>query len=118
MLNKLVPTLYTEDLEATIDFYVNTLGFTCRSHRPDWGWALLQMDQVEIMLSLPNDHLLFDKPVFTGSFYCYTEQVEELWEKWKDKTTIAYPLETFDHGMKEFALYDNNGYMLQFGQEL
>ena len=26
--------------------------------------------------------------------------------------------EDFEHGMREFAIYDNNGYMLQFGQEI
>jgi hypothetical protein len=29
---------------------------------------------------------------------------------------VAYPLEDFHYGMREFAIYDNNGYMLQFGQ--
>jgi hypothetical protein len=28
---------------------------------------------------------------------------------------FAYPLETFEYGLREFAIYDNNGYMLQFG---
>jgi hypothetical protein len=28
---------------------------------------------------------------------------------------IAYPMEDFEYGMREFAIYDNNGYMLQFG---
>ncbi|MFN5228579.1 MAG: hypothetical protein ACK5Q3_18600 [Planctomycetota bacterium] len=27
-------------------------------------------------------------------------------------------LEDFDYGMREFAIYDNNGYLLQFGQSL
>ena len=26
-------------------------------------------------------------------------------------------IETFEWGMREFAIYDNNGYVLQFGQE-
>ena len=31
--------------------------------------------------------------------------------------TVVYPMETFGYGMREFAVYDNNGYLLQFGQE-
>ncbi len=35
----------------------------------------------------------------------------------KDKAAIVYPLEDFDYGMREFAIRDNNGYILQVGQE-
>jgi hypothetical protein len=31
---------------------------------------------------------------------------------------ICYLIETFEYGTREFAIYDNNGYVLQFGQEL
>jgi hypothetical protein len=34
----------------------------------------------------------------------------------KDKTKVCYPIETFGYGMREFAIFDNNGYLLQFGQ--
>ena len=36
----------------------------------------------------------------------------------KDKAKIVYPLEDFEWQMREFAIYDNNGYMLQFGQDI
>ena len=70
------------------------------------------------MLSLPNDHIPFDKAIFTGSFYFNTEKVDGLWEQLKNKATVAYPLEDFKYGMREFAIQDNNGYLLQFGQEI
>jgi len=28
---------------------------------------------------------------------------------------VVYPIESFDYGMREFAIRDNNGYILQFG---
>jgi hypothetical protein len=34
----------------------------------------------------------------------------------KDKARICYELEEFEYGMREFAVYDNNGYLLQFGE--
>ncbi len=115
-LQKLVPMLYTNDLKGTIDFYVQTLGFTCASYNIDWGWASLILNNVEIMLSLPNEHLPFEKPSFTGSFYFTVTDVDNLWNKLKDESKIGYPLESFEYGMREFAIYDNNGYFLQFGQ--
>jgi catechol 2,3-dioxygenase-like lactoylglutathione lyase family enzyme len=110
--------LWTENLQETIDFYTNILGFTCRARNDDWGWASLYKDDVSIMLSLPNEHEPHDKIGFTGSFYFTTDDVDALWIELKDKARICYELETFEHGMREFAIYDNNSYLLQFGQEV
>ena len=54
---------------------------------------------------------------FTGSLYINPDDVDALWEQVKDKARVCYPIETFDYGMREFAIYDNNGYLLQFGHE-
>ena len=70
------------------------------------------------MISKPNDHIPFDKPNFTGSFYFNTDGIDEIWNKLKDKTKICYPIENFEYGMRGFAIYDNNGYLLQFGQDI
>ena len=36
----------------------------------------------------------------------------------QDKARVVYPIENFFYGMREFAIRDNNGYILQFGQEI
>jgi len=115
-LKNLVPMLWTNDLDGSIAFYREMLGFECVNRAE--GWASLQKDAVELMLSLPNAHERFDKIQFTGSFYFHPENVEELWRGVRDKATVVYPLEDFDYGMREFAIRDNNGYILQFGQEI
>jgi len=117
-LTKLTPMLTTTDLKGTVYFYVQTLGFTCNALQMEWGWTSIQLDSIEIMFALPNDHMPFDKPTFTGSFYFKTDNVDQLWERLKDKTKICYSLENFEYGMREFAIYDNNDYLLQFGQEI
>lgn len=117
-LTGLRPILWTNEMEETIDFYTTILGFTCGERNDDWGWAALQKDGVEIMIARPNAHTPFDKPVFTGSFYLNTDHVDEWWEDLKGKTRVCYAIENFDWGMREFAVYDNNGYLLQFGQEI
>ena len=78
----------------------------------------MQVDNIELMISLPNTHIDFQKPIFTGSFYFNLENVDLLWQNIKEKVTVCYPLENFDYGMREFGIYDNNGYLLQFGQEI
>lgn len=115
-LNAIRPMLYTAQLNETVHFYVHQLGFTSSNFNQDWGWATLQRDDIEIMICLPNQQSPFQGPKFTGSFYINTTNVEAIWEELKDKAIICYPLETFDYRMKEFAIYDNNGYLLQFGE--
>ncbi len=117
-LTYLRPILWTEQLHETIDFYTNILGFTCGEFNDDWGWASLHRDDVNIMLAKPNEHTAFEKPLFTGTFYFSTNNADEMWEFLKDKVKICYPVENFEWGMREFAIYDNNGYMLQFGHEI
>jgi len=110
--------MWTENLEGAVAFYVDVLGFTCREKNDEWGWASLNLDDVWIMLSRPNAHEKYEKIGFTGSFYFTTDDVEAMWTKLKDKARICYDIETFPWGMREFAVYDNNGYLLQFGQEI
>ena len=117
-LKALRPMLWSDKLDETIDFYVNVLGFIVGERNDEWGWASLYKDEVELMLAKPNEHTAFDKPIFTGSFYFNTDNVDKLWEDLKDKAKVCYEIENFDWEMREFAIYDNNGYMLQFGQNV
>ena len=110
--------LYTKDIRETVEFYTSVLGFRCEALSEDYGWASVRLDGVRIMFAPTNDHLPFDKPTFTGSIYLYTDNVDEVWEQVKMKADVCYPIEDFDYGMREFAIMDNNGYMLQFGQAL
>ena len=117
-LKFLRPMLWTDDLDATVTFYTDILGFSVEGRNDDWGWASLKKDDVWIMLAKPNAHEKYDKIGFTGSFYFTTDDVEAMWMALKDKARVCYDIETFSWGMREFAIYDNNGYLLQFGQEV
>ncbi|MCA6068054.1 VOC family protein [Chryseobacterium sp. RG1] len=112
------PILWTENLNDTIDFYTQILGFTLQEKSEEWQWASLEKNGVEIMLTKPNEHEKFNRIGFTGSFYFVVDEVNKLWEELKIKTKICYEIETFDWEMREFAVYDNNGYILQFGQHI
>jgi len=117
-LKALTPMLWTTDIKSTIDFYENNLCFQLDNYSEEWGWCSMHKDAVNIMFSLPNEHLPFEKSLCTGSFYFHVDDVNEIWEKLKKSSFVFYPLEDFEYGMREFAILDNNGYILQFGQEL
>ena len=118
MLQSLTPMLRTWDLRTTVSFYADVLGFTCDSISDESGWASLTRDNVNIMLARPNQHEGDKSPAFTGSLYMKTNDVDALWQQLKGKTRVCYPIDDFDYGMREFAIYDNNGYVLQFGQPI
>lgn len=115
---ELTPMLYTRKLEETVAFYTTVLGFQCEALHPEWGWARVSQGRVSVMFAHPHDHAPFDKPVFTGSLYFRTGDVDALWAQLRTRAEVRYPIENFEYGMREFAIYDNNGYLLQFGQEL
>lgn len=115
LLTALTPMLETPDLPGTRDFYTGVLGFTCTADTPEW--LCLTLGPAELMFSGLNEHRGFTAPVFSGSLYFRTSDVDSLWVSLRDRVTVCYPIETFDYGMREFAIYDNNGYLLQFGQE-
>lgn len=116
MLKGIAPILTTENLAETIEFYTKVLGFICDVHDQHNGWASVSRDNVTIMFGAPNAHIPFEKPEFTGSLYMYTDDVDSEWEKIYQNITVCYPPDTFDYGMREFGFYDNNGYLLKYGQ--
>ena len=110
--------LPVNNLDRAKKFYTEVLGFECESLSEEQGWASLRRDGVAIMLAGPNPHEGDKAPAFTGSLYFHTDDVDGLWQRLKDKARICYPIDNFEYGMREFAIYDNNGYLLQFGQPL
>lgn len=111
------PIIWTKDLQKTTKFYKN-LGFKIQDQNEDWIWASLKKDDTEIMLAFPNDDANFKQANFTGSFYFVVDNVDELWNSVKNTCEVVYEIETFEWDMREFAIYDNNGYVLQFGEEV
>ncbi len=101
-LNRLTPALESDDLMRTLRFYTEVLGFECVARWPE--------HRREFAASPP--------PLLTGSLYFNTNDVEAWWERLRARATVEYPLETFDYGMREFAIRDDCGYLLQFGQDV
>lgn len=107
--------LEVQNMEESITFYEQKLDFKCVGKQGN-EWARIEKDKVAIMLTERYSQKEQSKPTFTGSIYIETDMVDEHWEKLKSEVKISYPIETFDYGMREFAFFDPNGYMIQLGQ--
>jgi len=126
-MKRLSPILWTKNLEETISFYQNVLGFKATSNFPNFVY--LSRAEVAVMFVLPvdepedckdpdNQEEFFSKPMLTGSIYIYTDEVDELWNSVKDKATIKSALEDREYLMRDFSILDNNGYEIVFGQDI
>jgi catechol 2,3-dioxygenase-like lactoylglutathione lyase family enzyme len=114
--DQLHPGLAVTDLRATIDFYVNKLGFTLAF---TWGepptFAGINLGTVQVFLSLgapaPSDH--------PAAVSFLVGDVDALYEFHRaNGVPIAEPIEDRPYGIRDYAIRDLNGYFLSFGQHL
>ena len=115
---ELTPIIWTNQLQETADFYTKVLDFKLDNLDMEHGWGHLSKGGVQIMFSLPRKDPGFSEASFTGVFYIYVNGIDELWEKLHNTTTVCYPIDDHAYGMREFTIYDNNGYRLQFAQSI
>ncbi len=116
-LKELIPMMETNNLEETIKFYEEVLGFKC-VHKVNDDWARMERDDVVIMFSMRFTQEEHPNTFLTGGLYIYTDTVDLIWAELKEKVKVCYPIESFEYGMREFAVYDCNDYLLQFGQDI
>src|SRR5947208_11307576 len=100
-----------EDVNRTIDFYRDVLGFNLTQTVPDTGqfdWASMKRDAVEMMFqarsSLSKDIPAFaDLPIGgTLNFFIQMEGIQELYDRAKtNKVIIVLDMHTTFYGMHE-----------------
>jgi catechol 2,3-dioxygenase-like lactoylglutathione lyase family enzyme len=120
-LQRLTPMLSVTDLERTITFYCNGLGFQCAQKfgDPHPVWCYLKRDGVDLMFNQPPATEIAELPRRAKDFrvyYFYPDDVALLHATWKGKGLDVTDLRVTIYGMKEFELRDPDGYWLWFGQ--
>lgn len=122
---KLTPNIMVEDVNRTIDFYKNFLGFELLVSVPEEGqfaWAMLKRDEVEMMFqsrtSLGEEIPALQQKDIGGSltFYIEVDDVKELYERLRGSVTIVQDMHQTFYGAQEFAIQDCNGFILSFSQ--
>jgi hypothetical protein len=79
---------------------------------------VLPVEEPEDCKDPDNKEEFFPKPVLTGSIYIFTKKVDELWELVKDKAKIKSSIANREYLMRDFSIFDNNGYELAFGEDI
>lgn len=110
----LTPMLQTGDMDRTIAWYRDVLGFSCVRRMGD-GWCRLEQGGVSLMF-MRNDHV--GAPNASATQYIYVDDVAALWDTLKDRVAAEWGPEDMPYGMREFAIRDPDGYLLSFGEPL
>ncbi len=122
-----VPFLIVDDLQESLEFYEDKIGFKASLLIPDKNpfFALLDRDSVSIMLKQIADDI---HPIPNGSrheyadldLYINTYDPDSLFEEFKNKD-VAFHRELHDDledGLRFFDVKDNNGYVLRFSRRI
>ncbi len=126
-LNSLTPNLMVSDVEETIEYYTDTLGFTLLMTVPETGkldWAMVKRNDVVLMfqtkksLSSGLPRLAGEKPGGGLTFYIKVDRITELHEEFfNNEVEIISDLESTFYNTIEFSIVDVNGYILTFSEE-
>lgn len=125
ILKSLSPNIMTDDVNKSVDFYTDILGYELVMSVPEEGvfnWAMLMHGDMSIMFQ-KKENLLEEYPQLSQksvggalTFFIEVDNIDDIYKKLKNKVdVIKEPSITF-YGMKEFAIKDCNGHILTFAQ--
>lgn len=130
---KVIPELYVSDLDTSLAFYVQLLGFSVGYARPDERFAFLDLDSAQLMLqeaTAPSRRLLagtLERPYGRGiNLQIWVQDADALLAR-VTAAGIA-PLVAMEErwyragstyiGQRQFVVGDPDGYLLRFARSL
>jgi uncharacterized glyoxalase superfamily protein PhnB len=120
MVDRVVPMIHVPDVGATVEWY-KMIGFTviCTHEHEDDGeldWAALTYGSSEVMFNAGGMPSTFNRREI--DLYIFTDNVDDLYLRLKDRVEVQQPPEDAVYGNREFIIRDNNGFWVTFGQIL
>ena len=128
--NRLIPELSVTDIQKSLRFYVDVLGFTVDYSRPEDGFCFLSREGSQVMLEEVNDHWRTGELEYpfgrginlqmeVGDASALAERLREagvplfrpLRERWYRGGCVEF-------GQVEFLVQDPDGYLLRFAQDI
>lgn len=131
--NQMIPEFDIFNLDETLHFYVDLIGFKVVYDRPEDKFAFLELEDVQIMVqeidpdSSKWDTGTLDYPLGRGiNFQIDVKNIDEIYNKLKEADYKIF-VEMEDHyyrkddemlGEREFLVQDPNGFLLRFAQDI
>ena len=125
--SKLTPNLVVANVERSLAFYVDTLGFTRGMTVPDaapFAFGSVTSGAVEIFFNdaaaaIKEYPAFANRPIgATGTMFIEMQGVDALHDRLKASVKIVMPLVTQFYGLREFAIEDPDGYIITFAERI
>jgi uncharacterized glyoxalase superfamily protein PhnB len=126
-LKNLIPMLNVSGIEASLEFYRETLDFKVVSNPAavkEWRWATIRSGWTAIMLAQSGPPTVapgFNHPesgnAWSTIFYFYPDDVAHLCAQVLARGYQPTALKSTVYGMREFSLSDQDDHRLSFGQD-
>lgn len=122
----LSPNIGVKDVNETVKFYTEVLGFNLMMNVPAEGklqWAMLANGNAVIMFQEIQNLLeeypqLTDRSIFACiTFYVKMKNMYQLYEKIEKTEYLAKGMHKTFYGTDEFAIFDNNGNILTITED-
>ena len=129
----MVPEFDVFNLEESLNFYTNLVGFNVVYDRKEDKFAFLQLENVQLMIQqIDNENNKWgtgnlEYPLGVGiNFQMDVSNIDEIYNRFK-KAKYKIFVEMEEHwyrkdnvlmGCREFLVQDPNGYVLRFSQDL
>ena len=124
---KLTPNLLVANVERSLAFYVNTLGFERGLTVPDaspFVFASVTSGPIEVFFNdvaaaIKEYPAFGGKPIgATGTLYIEVEGVDALHDRLEPVVKIVMPMVAQFYGTREFAIEDPDGYVITFAERV
>jgi catechol 2,3-dioxygenase-like lactoylglutathione lyase family enzyme len=125
---RLTPNLVVRDVERSVRFYCDVLGFEMDKHVPDqqpFVFASVRGGGVEIFFN-QHETVVGEYPAFkdvplggTFTLYLAMQGVDDLHKEVQERRIpVVMPIETKFYGVREFAIADPDGYLLTLAERV
>jgi len=114
----LSPIVPVSDMEESIRFYTDVLGFHIAMQSDDY--SILTKDNTSLHLTRAESQAVLDATRGHVSFYLEVEDVESLWShvsRFRDRYKVR-DLFDRDYGMREFHIADPNDCLIFVGEPI
>jgi uncharacterized glyoxalase superfamily protein PhnB len=106
------------EIIGAVDFYCNKLGFDLDFVMGDPP-TLGSVTCPRVGLQFTNAPADFEPASYPGYTDLFVDRIDNLYAEYmKNEVRVSRPLESHDHGMREFEIVDCNGFRRRFGQYL